>query len=322
MDHMVVHTGVFEYQGLDLSFTRWERQESLAYHSWMTAGFDSNAENARVPLILLHGFAQSSETWGEIASVLADSQGIGAVYALDLVGHGASDKPKDAQLYEMPVVCDSVRDFCAWVAHREGEVPALVGYSMGGRIALECLSSFGWKPSLVPSRGLRRASTLPISALILESAGLGPLDEAAREAFHQRNTEWAKKLREQGVSAFMDYWENLSLFETQRELPQAKRDALRSARESNDAEALARTFEGTGQHHQHSELETISALNAAIKSGLQVTYICGGRDPKYAAVAEKIGRACPGVNVSEVPAVGHSVHLENPEAFVRACLRA
>lgn len=319
---MVVHTGVFEHQGLDLSFTRWERQESLAYHSWMTSGFGSDAERVRRSLILLHGFAQSSETWAEVAVDLADSRGVGAVYALDLVGHGSSDRPANAHFYEMPVVCDGVRDFCAWVAHREGGVPALIGYSMGGRIALECLAAYGWKPVVVPSRGLRGAATLPISELILESAGLGPSDEAAREQFRKRNVGWAQQLRDQGVAPFMDYWENLSLFETQRSLPQPKREALRAAREANDAEALARTFEGTGQHRQRMESETLAALGDATRAGLGVTYICGSLDAKYAAVAEKIGHACPSVSICEIPASGHSVHLENPDAFVRACLRA
>ncbi|WP_416241774.1 alpha/beta fold hydrolase, partial [Eggerthella sinensis] len=40
------------------------------------------------PLILLHGFSQSAASWDDVAVRLAATR---PVYALDLVGHGASD---------------------------------------------------------------------------------------------------------------------------------------------------------------------------------------------------------------------------------------
>lgn len=294
---IVIHTGTFRHEGVDLAFTRWEAEDPCLFDAEYAAG-------GRVPLVLLHGFAQSAGTWDEVAPSLAE--GFGAVYALDFVGHGVSERPSDATRYSMEVVCAGVRDFCTWIGRREGAAPVLVGYSMGGRVALETLVRAGagcWD-------GV-------IAGLVLESAGLGPIDDAARETFRLRNESWAQQLRDQGVSAFMDYWEALPLFKTQRLLPREAREKLRAGRLDNDAEALARTFAGTGQHHQHAEGETLQALSAASEAGLPVLYIAGSLDEKYAAVAQRLAGACPRVVVREVPEAGHSVHLENPLAFTQ-----
>ena len=362
MERVVIHSGTFEHRGIDLAFTRWELQavrslneerrtgslisrrgkrcrglsqdERWHMSSSASRSVEACGPSSAYPLVLLHGFAQSAQAWAEVAPVLASAEGVGAVYALDFVGHGESARPHEARScetrpYAMETVCESVRDFCAWVARREGARPALLGYSMGGRIALECLVRFGYAPpSQAPQespggfRGDSSSVELPVSALILESAGLGPADEEAREAFRVRNEAWAQQLREQGVSAFMDYWESLPLFASQRNLALDTRGKLRAARESNDAEALVRTFEGTGQHHQHARGETLTALAAAAEAGLSVRYLFGELDAKYAAVAKLIAAADSTVTIAEIPSAGHNTHLENPEAFVRACLDA
>src|SRR5690606_4517305 len=86
------------------------------------------------PIILQHGYSSSS--WHEwvacgIAGALA---GLGRpVYALDALGHGASDKPHDERHYGEARMA---RDVCE-LADRLGLVQFdLVGYSMGGVVAV------------------------------------------------------------------------------------------------------------------------------------------------------------------------------------------
>ena len=300
MSRIVTHTGTFAHQGIDLSFTRWELERGLD----LRFGF--------APMVLLHGFAQSGQTWAQVAPLLANAEGIGAVYALDLVGHGQSERPQNATAYGMGAVCASVHGFCTWIARREGAPPALVGYSLGGRVALECL---------VGAFGSTAGSNLPISALVLESAGLGPADEGARKALRARNAAWAAQVREQGVSAFMDFWERLPLFESQRTLSQSVRERLREEREANDAEAIARTLEGMGAHEQHARVDSLAALAAAAQAGLPVCCLYGALDAKYAAVAGLVAQEAPPVKVIEIPAAGHNIHLEQPESFAACLLR-
>ena len=203
-------------------------------------------------------------------------------------------------LASMGAVCDRVAAIVRLVAAAEG-APVLVGYSMGGRIAAETMV---------------RHPGLPLAGLVLESAGLGPADDTARAALARRNGEWAARLREGGVAAFMDWWETLPLFASQRELPPATRAAIRADREAHDAETLARSLEAWGAHHQAAESETAAALAQMRVAGRPVLYLVGSRDERYAALAVRVRAA--GLPARLVEGAGHNVHLEKPEVFSRA----
>ncbi|EOS50057.1 2-succinyl-6-hydroxy-2,4-cyclohexadiene-1-carboxylate synthase [Adlercreutzia caecimuris B7] len=230
----------------------------------------------------------------------------------DPINHPIADKPTSDPashptshsvadpLASMGAVCDRVAAIVRLVAAAEG-APVLVGYSMGGRIAAETMV---------------RHPGLPLAGLVLESAGLGPADDAARAALARRNGEWAARLREGGVAAFMDWWETLPLFASQRELPPATRAAIRIGREAHGAETLARSLEAWGAHHQAAESETVAALAQMRVADRPVLYLAGSRDEKYAALAARVRAA--GLPAMLVEGAGHNVHLEKPEVFSRA----
>lgn len=232
--------------------------------------------------------------------------------ASDPINHPIADKPTSDPasrptshsiadpLASMGAVCDRVAAIVRLVAAAEG-APVLVGYSMGGRIAAETMV---------------RHPGLPLAGLVLESAGLGPADDAARAALARRNGEWAARLREGGVAAFMNWWETLPLFATQRELPPATRVAIRADREAHGAETLARSLEAWGAHHQAAESETVAALAQMQVAGRPVLYLAGSRDEKYAALAARVRAA--DLPAMLVEGAGHNVHLEKPEVFSRA----
>lgn len=303
----------------------------------------------KAPVILLHGFAQTPASWDGVARIL---QGQGRrTYAPNLfepesglvlracdceeeltapgdaaydraggpTGDLAADPARDVAdsptsdpashptshsvadpLASMGAVCDRVAAIVRLVAAAEG-APVLVGYSMGGRIAAETMV---------------RHPGLPLAGLVLESAGLGPADDAARAALARRNGEWAARLREGGVAAFMDWWETLPLFASQRELPPATRAAIRIGREAHGAETLARSLEAWGAHHQAAESETVAALAQMRVADRPVLYLAGSRDEKYAALAARVRAA--GLPAMLVEGAGHNVHLEKPEVFSRA----
>ena len=230
----------------------------------------------------------------------------------DPINHPIADKPTSDPasrptsysiadpLASMGAVCDRVAAIVRLVAAAEG-APVLVGYSMGGRIAAETMV---------------RHPGLPLAGLVLESAELGPADDAARAALARRNGEWAARLREGGVAAFMDWWETLPLLATQRELPPATRAAIRIGREAHDAETLARSLEAWSAHPPAVESETVAALAQMRVAGRPVLYLAGSRDEKYAALAARVRAA--GLPAKLVEGAGHNVHLEKPEVFSRA----
>lgn len=280
-------------------------------YCYLTWGPPGGAASS-VPAVLLHGFAQSASSWETVAPLLAENR---TVYALDLVGHGGSSVPYSPMPYTLRAQGEALLAFLKEVAHagaaadggartktaRRRMRPAVVGYSMGGRVALAALQAD-------PSAFAAAAGTL-----VLESAGLGPDAPRAREEAAARDAEQARRLRSQGLAAFMDAWERQPLFASQRALPASARARVRAGRLANDAEALARTFEHAGQHAMPPREEVLRLLAGLQEAGVPVHYLAGAEDAKYRAFAEAIPPAAATPHVVE--AAGHNIHLEQPNAF-------
>lgn len=97
------------------------------------------------PVVLLHGFSRDLEiNWVEtgILQALARSH---RVIALDARGHGKSDKPRGDDAYGPKMVDDVAR----LMEHLRIERAALMGYSMGGRIALKYAATSPHRASAV-----------------------------------------------------------------------------------------------------------------------------------------------------------------------------
>ncbi len=102
----------------------------------ITIVVDDHAPQAGgVPVILHHGFAADARAnWDApgITQRLVDSGR--RVVAIDARGHGRSDKPHDPSAYDSPAMA---RDVSTLIDHLDVEEVDLVGYSMGGFVAVE-----------------------------------------------------------------------------------------------------------------------------------------------------------------------------------------
>lgn len=326
--------------------------------AWRASASDAREVDASaVPIVLVHGFAQQASTWDDAVRLLANA---GAeCFGFELAGHGAGacsaggDPAERPDFFDLCFQARALLAFCRVVARDAGVAPVLVGYSMGGRVALQaaCLAAddlrdggdldrtalrssaafaprgrtdrldvtgVGQRDTAATSAGdaVRMPAAVPFSALVLESAGLGPADDAAREALRERNFAWAARVRDEGVSAFMDWWAGLPLFESQRNLDDDQRERLRAGRLANDAESLALSFERAGAHAMPSQGESIRALCELAAKGIPVSYLAGELDAKYCKVASTLQAEYQGaVSCRVVPAAGHNIHLEQSEAF-------
>src|SRR5438093_13672163 len=86
------------------------------------------------PLILLHGGLGSGEMFGPVLPVLAERH---QVIAVDLQGHGRTadiDRPIDIRLM--------ANDIAALIGHLGLDRPDLVGYSLGGGVALHTAAKY------------------------------------------------------------------------------------------------------------------------------------------------------------------------------------
>jgi 2-succinyl-6-hydroxy-2,4-cyclohexadiene-1-carboxylate synthase len=239
-------------------------------------------------LVMLHGFTGSAAGWGNHLDTLA-VYGL-RVIALDLPGHGQSDAPADPRRYGIEYCRQDILAALQELGVSPGEA-VLLGYSMGGRVALYTAFS-----------GFFRA-------LILESASPGLEDPAEREQRRASDEALAASIERDGVQAFIDHWEKLPLFASQSTLPPEAREALRGQRLSNRPGGLAQSLRGVGtgvQPSLHARLPTLH---------IPILLIAGELDTKFSAIARSMAQALPQSQLRIVPGAGHAVHLERPEEF-------
>ncbi|MGI6105268.1 MAG: 2-succinyl-6-hydroxy-2,4-cyclohexadiene-1-carboxylate synthase [Raoultibacter sp.] len=257
------------------------------FHKGVTYHVSMWGDRRKAPLVMLHGFSQSSDTWKTVAEELAETR---FILAPDFVGHGQSESSSDAEAYTMRAIRDWLTALVQshWINYFD-----LLGYSMGGRIALSYAVE----------------NPHAISSLILESTGLGPASEQQREAMSKRDREMIDKLESVSIEAFMDEWENLPVFESQKQLSPEKRAALRAARLANNPQALRLTMLGSGQHLMPDYSQAICRLP------MPILYLAGMLDRRYTKIAEQLQYeehiSCRLLNA------GHNIHFEEPEAFTR-----
>jgi len=128
-------------------------------------------------LILIHGITSSSQTWGRVIERLAEHH---TVIAPDLLGHGASAKPRGD--YSLGAYASGIRDLMSALGHERATV---LGHSLGGGIAMQFAYQFPERMErlvLVSSGGLGRevhimlrAATLPGAEYVLPVLSSPPL---------------------------------------------------------------------------------------------------------------------------------------------------
>jgi 2-succinyl-6-hydroxy-2,4-cyclohexadiene-1-carboxylate synthase len=225
--------------------------------------------------LALHGFTQRGSMWTEVAGLVG-----GRWVTPDLPGHG--DGP--GRPWEETV---------GWVAGLLRALPApgsLVGYSMGGRLALAVALDH---PGLV-------------DRLAVVSASAGLPDPAARRQRLAEDLALADRIEQIGVAAFIDEWLSRPLFGGLAVRDRMWRDADRTARLGSTAGGLAGALRLLGQGAQPYLGNRLGEL------AMPVLLVAGGDDRKYAALAEELGGRIPRAEVALVPGAGHAVVGERP----------
>jgi pimeloyl-ACP methyl ester carboxylesterase len=98
-------------------------------------------ESPGIPILLIHGLASNARLWDGPARRLAE---LGhAVTAIDLRGHGLSDKPDTG--YDMANIADDVLDVVNALGARQRNWarPLVLGQSWGGNIVVEYAHQYG-----------------------------------------------------------------------------------------------------------------------------------------------------------------------------------
>jgi 2-succinyl-6-hydroxy-2,4-cyclohexadiene-1-carboxylate synthase len=242
------------------------------------------------PLVLLHGFTGSADNWHETIAHFAPSR---RVIAPDLIGHGKTDSPADASRYTFDHAAD---DMCALLDALSLRKVDLLGYSMGGRLAM--------------FYALKYPDTL--RSLIIESADPGIARDDERALRRAAESSWAAMIREKGIPAFVEFWENHPIFATQKRLPRAIQDHVRAQRSRNNPIGLAHAAIGLGVGAQPSLWNRLPELH------MPLLYIAGELDTKFSQIGQRIQAVRPETRLNIVAESGHTVHVEQPDHFLHA----
>lgn len=236
----------------------------------------SRAEH-RSRVVLLHGFTQTARSWDPVRAELVRSDVVGEpieIVAPDLPGHGSrSDRARD-----LPTAAVELAEH---IGHGH-----LVGYSMGGRLALHLATM---RPDAVRSL-----------VLISSTAGIDDADE--RAARRRADHRLAERIEQIGVAHFITEWLAQPLFET---LDEGSSDY----RLENTPEGLAAALRLSGTGAQAPLWTEIAEVE------IPTLVVTGGRDTKFTELGHRLVATMPNARHITIPGAGHAVHLERPDAI-------
>jgi 2-succinyl-6-hydroxy-2,4-cyclohexadiene-1-carboxylate synthase len=210
-------------------------------------------------LTFVPGFMQRGEAWEPVAGALAERYSV------------------------------SCLDFTTWTfEERVGELPsggAVVGYSMGGRIALHA--------------ALRKPDAFRALALIGVSAGVHDREQRLRS-----DEQLATWIERHSIEEVVQRWERQPVFATQSGELRARQ---RAGRLSHDPHRLAQLLRSAGQGATPPVWDRLHELSCP------VLLVAGERDERYVDAAHRMASLIPDARVRIVPGAGHAPQLERPQ---------
>lgn len=225
-------------------------------------------------LVFLHGFSGDCREWQTVGASLDDYPRL----YLDLPGHGGSAETGVAGFAEMSELLThtliSYNILNYW----------LVGYSLGGRIAMfhACQHPAG------------------LDGVIVEGGHPGLQDTDARQARLIADRRWASRFRSEPLETVFADWYQQPVFAS---LTEEQRKVLIALRSRNNGPRLADMLEATSLAVQPDLRPALTARD------FPFYFLYGERDEKFKSLAAELN-----VTRHAIPHAGHNAHRENPDA--------
>ena len=148
-------------------------------------------------------------------------------------------------------------------------------------------------------------------SLTLESASPGIADSRERGMRRRRDNQLADDIQARGMDWFVDYWEKLPLWDSQRRLPADVLARQRMQRLRNSPAGLAGSLRGMGTGAQPSFWARLPQLR------LPTALAVGELDGKFRRVNARMAESLPNAKLVVIDGAGHNTHLERPADFAR-----
>lgn len=229
------------------------------------------------PLVFLHGFMGSHK---DFAPMIEELKSDFFCICLDLPGHGQSKACLFNSYSDFQLLIEK-----SLAPYKEFKL-SIVGYSMGGRIALQLFSKF------------------TIKSLILISSKVEPLTKEQKKLRALLEQKWIKKLAKDSFSNFLTKWYSSPLFSS---LTSSQLSEVISRREKEDPKLLAKVL----KHLSPIHLFAPESFFSEFKSPL--LYLTGSLDQKYCKEAKSVQKHFPWAWLQEEACLSHALHIEAPK---------
>lgn len=247
--------------------------------------FITSGNSDSQPILFLHGFMGHANIWQKtIAQIDTDFY----CMAIDLPGHGKTSTDLGQLNFE-----NLSDDLIEFVDSHFTRQPILVGYSMGGRIALYTALKYPDK----------------FKSLILESSSPGIEDEDERKDRLVRDEKDSFKMKKTDMRSFLTEWYQMPVFDYLNDFPELKEKII-NKKSSNDPKALAEIIVKLSPGIQPSQWSKLS------KWTKPTLIIAGEKDKKYVRIGEDMNGILTNSRFEIIPNAGHIVHLENHKDFM------
>lgn len=252
--------------------------------------------NAKSPaLVFLHGFLGNSDDWADTIRHLKDDY---YCICLDLPGHGRSTgcvpPLQDGFAYCHRLIKNTLNTL-------QVKQYTLIGYSLGGRIALDYA---------------RTQADSHLQHLILESCHSGLSTEKDKNNRYQLDLNWAKRLASQSMPQNLAQWYEQAVF---RDMSSSQKDLVIKLRSQNNGVCVANMLLATSLCKQTDALPFLQSNNI---TRLPIYYAVGEKDKKFKALAGKLAEQTT-LKVSKFNGAGHNIHQQSPlqyAQFIKQCI--
>jgi 2-succinyl-6-hydroxy-2,4-cyclohexadiene-1-carboxylate synthase len=238
-----------------------------------------------IPLIFLHGFMGNGKIWLPIMQNLTENF---YSIAVDLPGHGQTEA--DISEIDFDILSEKL---IGLIDEQELDRPVIIGYSMGGRIALYTALGFPDK----------------FRGMIIESASPGIENEDERYQRLINDRKIAEKLRISDMRTFLSVWYRQPVFEY---LAENIKNKIIEKKVTGNPRELADAFERFSQGIQPSLWNDMHHWHRP------TLLLAGENDQKYVEILRRMALEMPSAQVKIIKNAGHIIHLENRADFLSA----
>lgn len=248
--------------------------------------FNLSGPAGKPVIIFLHGFLGSSADWDfAVEHFQFDYQCL----CVDLPGHGQT-RLADPKHYSIPITARLLIDLLDQLQIKKAN---LLGYSMGGRVALYLAVHY-------PSN---------FEKIILESASPGLEDVTERKKRQEQDEQLAHVLEKKNLKQFLREWYHRPLFKNL--LEQADFEKIFQRRLKNNPIELAKSLRYMGVGNQDSLWPRLPEIH------LPVLLLAGEMDQKFCDIAQRMQKMNPGFTLAIIEDSGHTIHFENEKRFLQ-----